>query len=103
MHAPACRLAWVNLWNLMDLVSYVLSLTIWALHIRLGPLPGSSWFSILLALQHVLLWTKLHYYARWGGCLLRVWVWVGVRVVQGGSGGGANGAAWPDDRRGMRG
>lgn len=36
-----------------------------AAHMRHGhSLSSNNWFSILLALQHVLLWIKLHYYAR---------------------------------------
>jgi hypothetical protein len=58
------RLAWVNLFNLADMASYCLALMLWAVHVRCGSLPYSAWFSGALALQHVLLWSKLHYYAR---------------------------------------
>ncbi|GFR50461.1 hypothetical protein Agub_g12683, partial [Astrephomene gubernaculifera] len=57
-------LAWVNLFNLADVASYLLALALWAVHVRCGSMPASSWFSGALALQHVLLWSKLHYYAR---------------------------------------
>jgi hypothetical protein len=56
--------AWLNLWNLLDMVSYALALGLWAAHVRCGSLPNAAWFSSALALQHVLLWSKLHYYAR---------------------------------------
>ncbi|KAG2492014.1 hypothetical protein HYH03_009743 [Edaphochlamys debaryana] len=57
-------LAWVTLWNLADVVSYLITAGIWLTHLRCGSLPASAYFSGALALQHVLLWTKLHYYAR---------------------------------------
>ena len=56
--------AWLNLWNLLDMASYGLALVLWAAHVRCGSMPGAAWFSGALALQHVLLWSKLHYYAR---------------------------------------
>lgn len=37
------------------------SITVLYLH---GGYVGDSWFSILLAVQHLLLWSKLHYFAR---------------------------------------
>ncbi len=61
------RLAWATLWNLLDVVSYLVALALWASHLRCGSMPHSAAFSGALALQHVLLWTKLHYYARWVG------------------------------------
>ncbi|GIL53385.1 hypothetical protein Vafri_9025 [Volvox africanus] len=57
-------LAWLNLFNLADVASYFLAIALWFAHIRCGSLPSSAWFSGALALQHVLLWSKLHYYAR---------------------------------------
>ncbi|GLI67207.1 hypothetical protein VaNZ11_011131, partial [Volvox africanus] len=57
-------LAWLNLFNLADVASYFLAIALWFVHIRCGSLPSSAWFSGALALQHVLLWSKLHYYAR---------------------------------------
>nr|BAK18929.1 transient receptor potential channel [Chlamydomonas reinhardtii] len=57
-------LAWVSIFNLADVVSYSLAAGLWAAHLRCGSLPASAAFSGALALQHVLLWTKLHYYAR---------------------------------------
>lgn len=46
-------------------MSYLVALALWAGHLRCGSMPHSAAFSGALALQHVLLWTKLHYYARW--------------------------------------
>ncbi|GLC34362.1 hypothetical protein PLESTB_000737500 [Pleodorina starrii] len=57
-------LAWLNLFNLADVASYGLAVAIWFVHLRCGSLPASAAFSGALALQHVLLWSKLHYYAR---------------------------------------
>eukprot|EP00879_Flechtneria_rotunda_P030709 GHRR01033380.1.p1 GENE.GHRR01033380.1~~GHRR01033380.1.p1 ORF type:complete len:313 (+),score=66.53 GHRR01033380.1:359-1297(+) len=54
---------WVRLWNLMDMASYALQIVITVLHIQRDFL-DEGWFSVLVATQHVLMWTKLHYFAK---------------------------------------
>jgi hypothetical protein len=57
------RYGWFNLWNSLDVATYVLQASIGTCHLMRFSLAGSS-FSILIAAQHVLLWSKIHYYAR---------------------------------------
>ncbi|WIA29571.1 hypothetical protein OEZ86_012064 [Tetradesmus obliquus] len=54
---------WVGMWNIMDLVSYVLQIVICVLHVQ-REFMDEGFFSVMLATQHVLMWTKLHYFAK---------------------------------------
>ncbi|GBF90826.1 transient receptor potential channel protein [Raphidocelis subcapitata] len=50
-------------WNYLDLVSYVLQTAIAGLHAQ-REYVDEGWFSVIIAAQHVLMWTKLQYFAR---------------------------------------
>lgn len=43
--------------------SYILQLAITALHVQ-RVYVDEGWFSVMIATQHVLMWTKLQYFAR---------------------------------------
>lgn len=58
------------------MLSYLLQLAISALHLNRGAV-DEGWFSVMVAVQHVLMWAKLQYFARCG----RVVVVVVARCV----------------------
>ncbi|KAI8473618.1 MAG: hypothetical protein J3K34DRAFT_518899 [Monoraphidium minutum] len=50
-------------WNILDMLSYILQVAISALHSQRG-FVDEGWYSVMIATQHVLMWTKLQYFAR---------------------------------------
>mmetsp|Transcript_7673 Transcript_7673/g.13270 ORF Transcript_7673/g.13270 Transcript_7673/m.13270 type:complete len:516 (+) Transcript_7673:114-1661(+) len=69
MWMEACTLSayhlkgWVNFWNLLDIASYLLQGVITFAHWdRRGV--AQTWFPVILSVQHVVLFTKLHFFAR---------------------------------------
>ena len=54
---------WWSFWNFSDLLSYVLQIAIAVLHLQCDYV-DEGYFSVLVATQHVLMWSKLHYFAR---------------------------------------
>eukprot|EP00775_Hariotina_reticulata_P003763 gene3763-4022_t len=59
----AYGMGWVGAWNLLDMASYFLQIVICVLHLQRDYV-DEGWFSVLVASQHVLMWTKLHYFAK---------------------------------------
>lgn len=54
---------WCTFWNILDMSSYIVQGAIWGLHLaRIGL--AEDWFSCMLAANHIILWMKLHYFAR---------------------------------------
>ena len=64
----AYGLGWLQPWNVADFVSYIIQVAIVVLHAQRSVV-DEGWFSVLLALQHVLLWAKLHYFAKARQCM----------------------------------
>ncbi|GAX81542.1 hypothetical protein CEUSTIGMA_g8970.t1 [Chlamydomonas eustigma] len=68
VHMEGCTIAayglgWLNVWNVLDVLTYILQISLSTLYLLRVDL-GSDTFSILLATNHLLLWGKLHYFAR---------------------------------------
>lgn len=58
--------------NFLDIVSYVAQITITVMH--LGRLQlASNGLSVLMAMQVLILWVKVQYFARWDALLHCVW------------------------------
>lgn len=61
-HVGVCR-------NFLDIVSYMAQVTITVMH--LGRLQlASNGLSVLMAMQVLVLWVKVQYFARWDALLL---------------------------------
>eukprot|EP00877_Chromochloris_zofingiensis_P000357 jgi/Chrzof1/10321/Cz04g37120.t1 len=54
---------WANIWNLMDSCCYGLQVLITVVHLQRDAV-SSNWFSVVLALQCLLLWAKVQYFSR---------------------------------------
>lgn len=58
---------WLQLWNLLDVATYTIQIFTCYIYCT-GNYFGEDWFTILLSLQCIFLFTKVQYFSRCGLC-----------------------------------
>lgn len=59
----AYGIGWINMWNTLDMLTYVTQVAITVLHLGRIHL-NEDWLSVAMALQCILLWFRLQYFSR---------------------------------------